>query len=224
MIDLTRRQRDVLAKLQDLYRERGSPIHYRDLAERLGVNRFSAYDMLKVLESKGVVGSQYILSKVPGPGRPEVAFYPLAQAARQALARLSDGLDWDQVRERILLGLRQRGASDPDQISSLLDDAPRSVSPLVYCGRVFAALIMSLEQRAQVYGRQLLAASNPADRLDLFAGLVFGLTLLSSSGRQISQQVVESTERCRQYIEDMDAATRDDLANFVQQVVALRST
>ena len=50
---LTARQRAFLDKLLELYRERKSPVHYSDVAERLGVNRFSAYDMLKVLEKKG---------------------------------------------------------------------------------------------------------------------------------------------------------------------------
>ena len=220
MTELTRRQRDVLARLQELYTERGFPVRYEDLAQRLGINRFSAYDMLKVLERKGAVGSQYILSRMRG--RPAVAFYPLAQAARQTLSRLSDGVEWEQVRERILDLVNQASSNERDILDDLLDDIPRSKSPLVYCGRVLTVLILSLSRRARDYGHSLLAATSPAEGLDLFAGLVLGLSLSEAEERRVGTQLVEYSQRCRQYIAEMDSASRDDLAGFVRQIVALR--
>jgi len=223
MNELTRRQREVLARLQELYREKGRPIHYADLAQRLGINRFSAYDMLKVLESKGVVGSQYMLSRVAGPGRPEVAFYPLAQAARRALARLSVGLDWEQVKRSILAHVREAQVEDTALLNDLLDDVSNSSSQLDYCGRALAALIVSLGKKAQDYGRNLLVASTPPEGLDLFASLVLGLTLTGRAGRQLRERLVEYSEQCQEYISQMDAPARDDLATFVRQLVYLRS-
>jgi hypothetical protein len=224
MNQLTRRQRDVLTKLQDLYREKGHPIHYTVLAQRLGINRFSAYDMLKVLERKGAVGSQYVLSKVTGPGRPAVAFYPLAQAARQALSRLGDGLEWSQVKERLLSLVGQAANGDNTLLNDLLDTIPQSSDSLVYCGRVLAALVLSLGQRAHSYGRSLLAAANSAEGLDLFASLALGLSLTGSQGQQLGDRLVDYSQRCQQYIAEMDAARRDDLANFVRQIVVIRSS
>ena len=85
---LTARQRAFLDKLLELYRERKGPVHYSDVAERLGVNRFSAYDMLRVLEKKGFAASSYTLRSAvpaasgahPGPGRSMVVFAPTASA------------------------------------------------------------------------------------------------------------------------------------------------
>ena len=75
---LTPRQRTFLEKLRDLYRERRGPVHYSAVAERLGVSKFSAYDMLRVLEKKGVAGSEYLLStERSGPGRSQVVFFPM---------------------------------------------------------------------------------------------------------------------------------------------------
>ena len=62
MIKLTPRQRAFLDKLFDLYHEHQGPVHYSLVAERLGVNKFSAYDMLKLLEKKGVARSDYVLA------------------------------------------------------------------------------------------------------------------------------------------------------------------
>ena len=74
---LTARQRTFLRELQRLYREHRKPVHYTAIAERVGVNRFSAYDMLKVLEKKGVASSTYALAAGhSGPGRSMVVFAP----------------------------------------------------------------------------------------------------------------------------------------------------
>jgi hypothetical protein len=222
MNKLTRRQSDVLAKLREIYSETERPVHYTDLAQRLGINRFSAYDMLKVLESKGVVGSEYALSRLAGPGRPAVGFFPLAQAAREALSRLGDGLEWGQVKDRILSLLGQAGNRDTYLLNNVLDGVPESGDPLVYCGRVLTALILSLGKRVEDYGRSLLVASNPSEGLDLFAGLVLGLALTEPAGRELGQRLVEYSQRCQQYITEMDGRSRDDLATFVRQVVTLR--
>lgn len=74
---LTRRQEEFIANLVDLNHEFNGPIHYSLLAERLGVSPFTAYDMLNVLEEKGMVNSEYQLAAdKSGPGRAERLFYP----------------------------------------------------------------------------------------------------------------------------------------------------
>src|SRR5919204_6366231 len=98
---LTRRQQDFLRKLLDLYHETQRPIHYSQVAEALGVNRFSAYDMLKLLEQKGYVRSEYVLGPAhSGPGRSSIAFLPTAKA--RAAVRLFGGraakdAEWEAV-------------------------------------------------------------------------------------------------------------------------------
>jgi predicted ArsR family transcriptional regulator len=74
---LTRRQEEFITKLIDLSEEFDGPIHYSVLAEHLGVSPFTAYDMLCLLEEKGLVTSEYQLAADKnGPGRTERLFYP----------------------------------------------------------------------------------------------------------------------------------------------------
>ena len=71
-IKITRRQETFIYKLLDLYRELDGPIHYSVLAERVGVSPFTAYDMLRLLEEKGLVASEYhVATDKPTPGRSE---------------------------------------------------------------------------------------------------------------------------------------------------------
>ena len=74
---VTRRQEEFITNLIDLSAEFEGPIHYSVLAQRLGVSPFTAYDMLRLLEEKGLVTSEYQLAAGKnGPGRAERLFYP----------------------------------------------------------------------------------------------------------------------------------------------------
>jgi predicted ArsR family transcriptional regulator len=112
---LTPRQQTFLDKLFELYRDLKGPVHYSVVADNLGVNKFSAYDMLRVLEEKGVAASDYILSdEQAGPGRSQVVFYPTHKAA-QFLTQLKDEMlynaDWQRAKERMLQRLQLATAS-----------------------------------------------------------------------------------------------------------------
>ena len=62
---LTRRQMDCLGEINDLQRQnQGDPVHYSDLAQRLDISKSTAYYMLRMLEEKGCVASQYQLPEV----------------------------------------------------------------------------------------------------------------------------------------------------------------
>ncbi|MCK4897770.1 MAG: hypothetical protein KAS38_03260, partial [Anaerolineales bacterium] len=81
---LTRRQEDFIINLVELSQKLDGPIHYSLLAESLGVSPFTAYDMLRLLEEKGFVTSEYQLaSNKSGPGRAERVFYPTEMAQEQ---------------------------------------------------------------------------------------------------------------------------------------------
>lgn len=98
---LTRRQEEFIANLHELNKELDGPIHYSLVAERLGVSPFTAYDMLCLLEEKGLAKSEYQLaSGKNGPGRAERVFYPSGEALAKkehmlVKAGLASGMDMD---------------------------------------------------------------------------------------------------------------------------------
>ena len=73
----------------DFYRESEDAVHYALVAERLGVSKFTAYDMLRLLEKKSYVTSEYVLDpQRSGPGRSTVLFRP-TEKAQALLHRLA---------------------------------------------------------------------------------------------------------------------------------------
>lgn len=102
---LTARQRTFLLRLLDLARERGRPIHYTEVAERLGVARSTAYEMLRRLAEKGYAQAGYSREGRQGQGRAAVVFSPtlksLQALRRRAAERWSDA-EWEELKTRLM--------------------------------------------------------------------------------------------------------------------------
>ncbi len=71
---LTRRQQDFLEVLIELYKETEESVSYKEVAVKMGVSKWTAYDLVQELNRKGFLKVEYRLR--PGPGRSEVRFIP----------------------------------------------------------------------------------------------------------------------------------------------------
>jgi DNA-binding IclR family transcriptional regulator len=229
---LTARQEAFLDKLLELYRERKGPVHYSDVAERLGVNRFSAYDMLKVLEKKGFASSSYALAAGhSGPGRSMVVFAPTARAATflgRSLEEVALGEDWQNARERVLRKLRNaREANYRDTLNELLNRLPEANAPLTFCTEMIAALLLNMQQaRARAGGlnpfRALAALRTPeATELESLAGLSVGATLSAADETSTSatQRLLEYAHRYHANLSRLNEEARTALVQFLEEAL-----
>ncbi len=229
---LTARQRAFLDKLLELYREHKGPVHYSDVADRLGVNRFSAYDMLKVLEKKGLASSSYALAAGhSGPGRTMVVFEPTAQATG-TLVRNGEGsilgADWQNVRERVLKKLHAaRDANYREALNDLLARLPEAKAPLVFCAEMIGVLLLNM-QRAKARAGDLnpfraLAALRGSDDagLETLAGLSVGATLAAEddAGLSLTQRLLENARRYQASLSRLSAEARSALVQFLEEAL-----
>ncbi len=229
---LTARQRAFLDNLLELYRERRAPIHYSDVAKRLGVNRFSAYDMLKVLEKKGFVSSSYALAaEHSGPGRSMVVFSPTAQAdkvvARSAEAgRMSE--EWPSVRERVLTKLREaRDANYREALGDLLARLPEASAPLDFCTEMVGVLLLNMQRARDRAGglgpfRALAALrTNDDTGLETLAGLSVGATLNADdeAGPSMTQRMIDYARHYQTNLSKLSAEARAALAQFLEEAL-----
>ena len=239
-MNLTRRQQEFIRNLLDLYRETKGPIHYTTLAERVGVSQITAYDMLRLLEKKGFVRSDYQLaSDKTGPGRSAVVFWP-SQQAHQRFAEIFQelgGHDWETFRERFLEQISceiPRSESDRDLVEAIfayaLPDGPAS---LQFCAEIVTVITLRLQPEG---ARSLLNTAIPrilpdqerptATDLNLFGGFILGL--LTAEQEEDDELNGELIEHMRQYyllVAGMDLEVRHRLAvKLVDIVQALTST
>jgi len=229
---LTRRQEDFVRKLIDLYREVQGPIHYSVLAKRLGVNRFTAYDMLRLLEEKGLATSQYKLAvDKSGPGRSRVVFMPTPQAHRR-MAGLTEGLvleDWEAVKDRVLARIQDGDGQSRELAREMLARiSPEGEGPLRYCLEIMTVVALRLRHRA---GRKLLTEFLPKilpsldassrSNLSLLGGFAFGV--LADENLEESEWDHELTEHVKRYhslVIEMEPKIRRQLAAGLIEVFA----
>ena len=78
---ITTRQKEFLQSLIDLYQDKGSPIHYSEVAQKMGVSKWTAYDMLQLLRREGLLEIEYLIPesddyKWGKLGRSTITFFP----------------------------------------------------------------------------------------------------------------------------------------------------
>lgn len=230
-MELTQRQGDFIAKLTELFRELDCPIHYSVVAKRLGVSNITAYDMLRHLEEKGFVTSQYELANNrSGPGRSRIVFLPTARARRRlkvaSLAENVIGERWEGIKARAFEQFQQRRLNGYVLIQDILDHIPSEDDrALKECVEIMTILALHLRHRA---GRKLLLdflpqvlSSKDASRADLSLLGGFALGILvdeTSKGREWSQELLEHVQRYETRVSEMTPETRRALASHILNV------
>lgn len=179
---LTRRQKEFLAAVVDLAAARGG-VHYTEVAEALGVSRWTAYDVLNSLAEKGMLSVSHEVAREGGTGRSRVLFQPTRKAlillgqedrggevgAGKFLVEMHQGL-WVKVAQA-----RERGVWNT--LQELAGELGTIRQPLMFCAYLLVILLVALrainqsEEQALV-GYLLPLLTGPQAALVALAGFV----------------------------------------------------
>ncbi len=181
---LTRRQEEFIKNLIDLSQEIDGPIHYSMLAERLGVSPFTAYDMLRLLEEKGAVTSEYQVAEGNGPGRAVRLFCPVKRPEQRLIERFGTiSLDVEALKLFVLDKVRQGQIPQEIVAQEILSRVPpEGPEHIRYCLEVMMVIGFRLrhhagQQKYISYLSDILPnedAVTPAN-LCLLGGFAFGI-------------------------------------------------
>jgi Mn-dependent DtxR family transcriptional regulator len=229
-MNLTRRQKEFMRNLLDLYREQEAPLHYTVLAKRLGVSRFTAYDMLRLLEEKGLVTSSYQLDEErSGPGRSEVVYAPTERAHRimDQLTGEVGGADWEEVKGRILDRIQNGHVEERPLAEEMLARVPPDEPEVIrYCVEVMTVVSLRLRRRT---GRRVLLAFLPQildgtegscrPSLSLLGGFALGvLADEAGSDQKWEETLLEHVSRYQALVVDMEHEVCQRLAERLTEV------
>jgi len=227
---LTGRQRDFLNQFLDLYREGERPLHYSTVAEHLGVSPMTAYDMLRLLEERGLVTSEYVLPEGRGRGRSNVVFSPTPRAA-QIMAELAgeawDREEWAAVKAHILQALREgKGTDYQDLLEEILLRLPEQKSPMLYATEMITAVLLSLHQlkeaKAGDLSERLEALGLPGEvGLQALAGLTMGLTFAERANRRITSLLLLYSRKYQDHLTRLSGENKRRLSEFTQEVMRI---
>ena len=227
---LTGRQQAFLADFLDLYREEKDSLHYTAVAERLGIGRITAYDMLRLLEEKGLVTSEYVMPS-SGPGRSTIVFRPTDQGEalmRQLAGEAWDREEWETVKARIVKALQAGPGDDYEPLlEEILARLPERKSPLVYTAEMVTAVILSLHQVREEaptsrLWEQLRDLGLPEEvGLNALGGVAVGLSLVERANRRLTLKLLSSTRQYQAYLADLNAEGRRRLSEFTAEVMRI---
>lgn len=227
---LTQRQNDFIVKLLELYHQSANPIHYSEIASKLGVSDITAYDMLRLLEEKGLASSHYELpDKKTGPGRSKITFVPTPRAHRLMGEIANDTLDegLEAVKERALAKLSQNGIEAEDLIQDILDRIPpEGCGPIQYCVEIMTIIALRLRSSS---GRSLLLEFLPKilpstaeisrANLNLLGGFAMGILAHENRADPIwGRELLDHVKRYQTYVIDMDVKEHKELTKHLLQV------
>jgi hypothetical protein len=227
-VKLTGRQKAFLSTFLQLYRDVQKPLHYADVAEAFGVAKNTAYDMLRLLERRGLVRLQYVVrGKGQGAGRSTVVSLPTPQAYRVLAEQVGAGADrseWERVKAYILEALEYR-SDYQNLLEEIVAELSERSTPLVYTAQMAAAAILNLllverEVSAAVLVERLRALGLPGEvGLSALSGLTVGLSFAEPVNRRVTAKLVAATHSYQQSLSRLSAESKRHLSAFVQEVM-----
>ena len=229
---LTRRQQQFLSQFLDFYHEVEQPIHYPELAERLGIGKITAYEMLRLLEERGLVEAEYHLPPGSrGPGRSSVLFIPTLKAS-QILLELSGGTsedeDWDEVKERILQQLREGQAAGYEKLlSDLLARISDQSSPLIYSTEMVTAVLLAVDSmrgaaETSEVTKRLQRIGLPGEiGLSALGGVSATLYMVERANRRASTFLLGQSGKFQTMLSRLSEDNRRYLSAFAREVAKI---
>ncbi len=227
---LTGRQREFLSRFLDIYRGDKQPIHYTQLAEKVGVSKLTAYDMLRLLEERGLVASEYVLPRAGGPGRSSIVFYPTEKAAKAMAQQTGEDWDkkeWERVRERILQSLDERKGAYQNLLDEILLRIPKRKSPMLYVTEMIIAILLQLHQLREdmkvngIFPDLHLVGLPDELGLNALPGLTLGLTLVEKANRRVTTLLLSYTQKYQDNLARLSTDNKKKLSDFAQEVMKI---
>jgi DNA-binding PadR family transcriptional regulator len=231
---LTHRQQEFLGQFLDIYREMDRPVHYVTIAERLRLGKVTVYEMLRLLEERGLVRAEYDMeSGSHGPGRPTVLFQPTEEARRviyQLAGDSADLGDWQAAKEHILQKLHEGKAGGYEElVTDLLSRIPERDSPLIFVTELITAMILALAtipDAPEVRGmlKRLRRIGLPQEiGLSALSGIGLALSALERINRRTATILLAQIGKYEDLLVQMSEENRHRLGEFTREIAQILS-
>ncbi len=229
---LTRRQHQFLSQFLDMYQELDKPIHYVALAKRLDIGKITAYEMLRLLEKRGLVKSEYQLPPGDrGPGRSTVLFQPTRktiQLVNQLAGGPADSEAWELAKMRILKQLHEGKAEGYESLlNNLLARVSERRSPLIFMTEMITATILavaSIQKAAEEKGLldRLRRIGLPGEiGLSALEGISSALSMVENVNLSLSTFLLDNSIKYQKMLTQLSEEKRKQLSDFAREVTKI---
>jgi len=227
-VKLSSRQREFLSRLLDLYQKAKAPVHYVSVARALDVSPVTAYEMLRLLEDKGLVYSETVRPQ-GHRGRSVVVFSPTEKATALLSELMGNTLSqrkWEEAKAGIQQALEQeKGTGYQGLLNELLLRIPERTSPLLFAADMVTAIILVFyELRDTAAARRLfphLRWFGPPGWAALYslAGFSLALSLVEESYRRATSLLLSYSQQFREHLDNLTGGDKARLSDFAYEVL-----
>jgi Mn-dependent DtxR family transcriptional regulator len=216
---LTNRRREFLKIVVELYDEKKEPVHYSDVAEKMGISKWTAYDILKELEKGEYLEAEYYLEEGKSQGRSVVRFIP-TEKAYQLFEKISTN-EWEKLKEKLINKVKSEKNTS---LEELLNGMFHASKPLEFCAYAIAAFLLKLRMISGVSLQNLenniLSCVNPSSALVLLGGTVLGALLYNKIKTDVDKVLSDNIRRFQLHLNELDQKDIYLLNNFLKDLLA----
>jgi len=200
---LTPRRRQALDALRAL--AGGRPAHYSAVGVRLGVSAWTAYGLLRDLETLGLVTRSYALAGAPAGGRSRILFQPTAAAS--GAPDEADGL---------LQAAFERFAAVADEAAAARAYLAEAGNDLAWHLGFWLGRLDAAGRTARDAARSVLeGAGRPASKLQAVAALGLGSALARLEADRLGSRLTAASGRLTVLVEEAARVSDARLAALV---------
>lgn len=222
-INLTKRRREFLDQIWHQYQTTNLPVHYSEVAEAIGVSKWTAYDVLKTLESQGLLKRTYATNENE-TGRSVVVFSPTEMADRmfQKERRLVlNPVEWEMILNQATnLIENQQNLPLMDGINNILEQMKNVDVKLEFCAYFLSVLIIFLKSLGNPVKELTVNVVNASQeskvQLTVFVGAVVGM-IIQSVGEELSPEMVTLVKQFFDNANQLNSKELDILISFIKQ-------
>lgn len=220
---MTRRQQEFLEAVVDLGAgQRG--VHYTEVAERLGVSKWTAYDILNTMTRQGYLSvEREERGSELGVGRTRVLFWLTPQGMKAAERRPFEGEEvWESAKRKLHAFVDDSRAKGTGEILyEVIKELGNIYNPLVFCAYLIVVALLGYRVIFQGSAQDSLLASYllsllaaPQAAVVAFVGSLVALILSSSKQQEVSCNWMHYLRQYEAEVRNLDPQTQHVLSDF----------
>lgn len=220
---LTKRRQEFLSTIKKLYQKTGEPVHYQEVADALGVSKWTAYDFVKLLEKGKHIHITYMTEKDGSQvGRSRIGVTPvdLGPVEEEQDQFCSQKAELLRMIRKLPVNLKQKN------IERLVEEAKNSSVPELTYLYIITLIVFILKSRSKVAAlawlQPLLSVLNPEIGIVAGLGLVIGILLNSGLGQEakaLIEPLQSQLKKMQSSLYEITDEQRNRLSRFWKQAL-----
>lgn len=225
-MSITKRRIEFLNALAELCEEQECPVHYSLVAEKLGVSKWTAYDLLTALKDDGYVEVLYVINE-KGGGRSSLAFkltpkgeMLISKIPREDITRVKK-----EVKERIksseklsINEILQTGLKEISEAKSPILKALNISTILFILSQKMAINWDSIESTYNTLSKSIDPQSGLLGLTALFIGVILARAGITKYGGTISSKLEPLLNRYKEILDGLSLKEKESLLSMTREI------